>query len=87
MVLAAMAGPVVSFGGETCGLSPHRSSQASRNFDTEVAENHGVPQRKPSMALRAKRGVRGSKQDRAAGCRVRVATNLGRPFVLPECSP
>jgi hypothetical protein len=34
-----------------------RSAHASTNFDTEGAENHGIPRRKASVALRAKGGV------------------------------
>jgi hypothetical protein len=50
------------------GLSLLRAWQASKNFNTEKAENHGDPRRKVRMALRAKRFTSVLQQDGVAVC-------------------
>jgi hypothetical protein len=53
------------------GLSPLRGSQASKNFNTENAENHELPRRKARMAHRAKRFTPVLQQAGVAVCPAR----------------
>ena len=55
MGLGATVGSVAVF--RLGGPFRLRSAHAGMNFDTEGAEDHGIPRRKASVALRAKVGV------------------------------
>jgi hypothetical protein len=64
------------------GLSQLRGSRASKNFNTENAENHEVPRRKARMALRAKRFTPVLQRDDVAVCPARrpVSFLRGSPW-------